>query len=197
MKHARKINFSAVLSRAKGLACRTKQGWQLTQPGEKRMAEVAATCAFGSPVSVQVRQMRGLLDRLRDGNIRAFLAEAIECAERGLFRAAIVLAWIGAIGLLHRRVVERYLATFNEAARRRDRNWTDAQTADDLCRMRDAVFLEVAESISLLGRSLVKQLRWCLDLRNAAAHPSSLEIGANHVNAYLEVLVLNVYQKFV
>ena len=67
---------------------------------------------------------------------------------------------------------------------------------DDLARMRESEFLDVAEGCSVIGKSVRKELNGCLDLRNGCGHPNTLRIAEARVTAHIEVLILNVYAKF-
>ena len=120
----------------------------------------------------------------------------IVCAEQSLFRAAIVLSWVGAMALLHQEVISKYLIVFNAEALRRDAKWRAARSADDLGRLNESAFLEIAQSIGLIGKNVKQELDTCLKLRNGCGHPNSLKIGANKVAAHVETLALNVYAVF-
>lgn len=87
----------------------------------------------------------------------------------------------------------KHLTAFNVEAVRRDGKWKTAKTADDLGKLREVTFLEIAESLSVFGKNVKQELETCLRLRNACGHPNSLKIGANKVAAHLETLALNVY----
>jgi hypothetical protein len=100
------------------------------------------------------------------------------------------------MALLHNRTVAKHLTNFNAEAFRRDPKWKAAKTTDDLGKMKEATFLDVAASISVIGKNVKQELEGCLKLRNACGHPTSLKIGPNKVAAYLEMLALNVYAVF-
>ena len=57
---------------------------------------------------------------------RAFVLEAIVCAEQSLLRAAVVLSWVGAMALLHDHVIANRLADFNKLAAS-DPKWKPAK----------------------------------------------------------------------
>ena len=64
-------------------------------------------------------------------------------------------------------------------------------------RMKEADFLQVLESISILGKSVKAELEGCLKLRNGCGHPNSLKVSEHRVTAHIEILVLNVFAVFV
>ena len=150
-----------------------------------------------SPAAVQVAtDLRALLPRLVNDNTRHFVEEAIKCYEAELYRSAIVMSWLAAIDVLHKDVHQTHLSAFNAEAKRVDTRWRDAKTTDDLGRMAEADFLDCIAAISVIGKNVKKELKDCLDRRNGCGHPNSLQIGANTAAHHIEILLLNVFQKF-
>ena len=196
VKGAKTINFSAHLSSAEDKVFAAPTGWELTEVGRKHVAGLAAAVLSASPAAVEALALRSLLPKLKNDDAKVFLTEAIVCAEQSLFRAAVVLSWVGAMALLHDAAIAKHLPAINAEALRRDAKWKAAKIADDLGRMKEATFLEIAEAISMFGKNVKQELEGCLKLRNGCGHPNSLKIGANKVAAHLEILALNVYATF-
>lgn len=196
VKGAKSLNFTAHLHSAEDKVFKTPQGWELTEAGRKYVAGLAAQQLTSSPAVDEAQSLRALLPKLKSDDTRAFLAEAIVCAEQSLFRAAVVLSWVGAMALLYENVVSKHLAAFNDEATKRDPKWKDAKSVDDLGRMKESVFLEILLAISLIGKNVKQELDACLKLRNSCGHPNSLKIGPNKVAAHLEILAQNVFAVF-
>ncbi|MHC4150302.1 MAG: hypothetical protein ACYSR5_12585 [Planctomycetota bacterium] len=196
VKGAKTLNITAHLHSAEDKVFKTPQGWELTEIGREYVAGRAAQQLSSSPAASEAQSLRALLPKLKSNDTRAFVSEAIVCAEQSLFRAAVVLSWVGAMALLYENVVSKHLTAFNAAAVKRDPKWKPAKTADDLGRMKEAVFLEIAQAISLIGKNVKQELDGCLKLRNSCGHPNSLKLGPNKVAAHLETLTLNVYAVF-
>ncbi len=196
VKGAKEINFSAHLNSAEDKVFLTSEGWELTDIGLKYVAGLAAAELSGSPAAVEAQSLRELLPKLKSDGARAFVLEAVVCAEQSLHRAAVVLSWVGAMALLQDRVVRKHLKAFNTEAKKRDANWRPAKTVDDLGRIREATFLEIAASISMIGKNVKQELDVCLKLRNSCGHPNTLKVGPNKVAAHLETLAQNVYAVF-
>lgn len=196
VKGAKTLNFTAHLHSAEDKVFKTPEGWELTELGRKYVAGLTAQQLSTSPAANEAQSLRALLPKLKSDDARTFLSEAIVCAEQSLFRAAVVLSWVGAIALLYDQVVSKHLAAFNTEAATRDPKWKVAKTADDLGRMNEANFLEIAVAISLIGKNVKQELNGCLKLRNSCGHPNSLKVGPNKVAAHLETLALNVYAVF-
>lgn len=192
LRAAKKWDISKILSSAKGEAIRTPQGWELTDSGRATVAALTKTPGLAAQAST----LRSLLPTLSSTDLQAFVAEAIGSVESGHYRAAVVLSWVGAVGVLYDYVVTNNLAAFNSEASRRDAKWKAAKTPDDLARMKEYDFLQVLESISVIGKNVKIELEGCLKLRNGCGHPSSLRVAEHRVNSHIETLVLNVYGKF-
>ena len=125
----------------------------------------------------------------------------MKCYEAHLYRAAVVLSWVGAVRVLYDHVVAHHLPAFNAEATKRQnpkQPWKPAKNADDLARMKENDFLEILPVISVpgVGKNVKEQLQKGLQLRNSCGHPTSLQIGEHTVAAHLEILVLNVFSKF-
>lgn len=141
-----------------------------------------------------------LLDHISKAKLASetaqFLQEAVACFDHSLFRSAIVLSWVGAMSVLHEHVAKGHLAAFNAEATRRDNKWRTAKTTDDLSRMKEHDFLDIIESLSIIGKNVKQELQKALILRNACGHPNSLAVGEHQVAAHVELLLLNVFTKF-
>ncbi len=126
----------------------------------------------------------------------AFIEEAIRCYEQQLYRAAVVLSWVGAVSVLYHLVVSKHLAAFNAEATRRHQKWKPATTPDDISRMKEKDFLDILDHMSVIGKNVKQELEGCLALRNGCGHPNSLAIGEHRVAGHVETLLLNVFVPF-
>lgn len=191
LKGAKSINFSSVLSRHMGKTIRSPEGWELTGDGRAYVKQLT-----GGPTVQLSGSLRALTSKISSKNTQAFVEEAIECFEAHNYRAAVVLSWVGAVSVLYDHVVRNYLAEFNSAASKKDPKWKPAKTKDDLARMKEANFLVICESASIIGKSVKQELEGCLTFRNGCGHPNSLRIGENRVSGHIETLIFNVYSAF-
>lgn len=188
-------NPSATLGKSKGLAIKIPDGWEITDSGRQHLRNLGVTKISAAAVQV-ASDLRAELPKIKDDNTRAFVEEAIKCWEAELYRSAIVMSWLAAVDVLHNCVLSKHLKNFNTEAKRIDGKWKDAKTADDLGRMREADFLDRLVALSIIGKNTKAELKGCLDRRNGCGHPNSLMIGANTVAHHIEILLLNVFQKF-
>lgn len=188
-------NVSNILAGSKGQAIRTPEGWELTSPGKDRVREIAGPLAAASKPKA-ASNLRVQLTQIEDPTTRSFVDEAISALEHGLYRAAIVLSWIGAVSVLYKHVVDDHLGAFNIEATRRNSKWRAAKNRDGLARMKESEFLDVLEAISVIGKSVKDELKAALKLRNGCGHPNSLKIGESRASAHIEVLILNVFGQY-
>lgn len=187
----KKLNISSILSRQKGLVIRSPNGWELTEKGKQHIKKI-----IGGPIAVLSSTLRANLDSITNAETRAFAEEAVRCFESHLYRAAVVLSWVGAVSVLYNYVLKFHKQTFNSFAAKKNPKWKPANTSDDLTRMKEADFLEVCESASIIGKSVKQELQTALTFRNGCGHPNSLKLGEHRVSAHIESLILNVYSQY-
>jgi hypothetical protein len=188
--------ISDILTKSGGKAIMSKSGWILTLSGRESLKEKEYLVEKNSILVNDVEDLRGRLSSVYDQHTKDFLEEAISCLENNQKRAAVVLSWIGAVSVLYNYAVANRLSDFNAESSRRDAKWKAAKNIDDLSHMKEHSFLEVLESISIIGRNAKSELQDCLRLRNSCGHPNSLKIGIRRVSSHLEMLMMNVFSKF-
>ena len=132
----RNWNPSNSLGRSKGMAIRTPKGWEITESGKLHLRNLGVSKI--SPAAIQVAtDLREILSKINDSEIRSFLEEAIGCYEAQFFRSAIVMSWTGAVAVLHKYVHSNYLTEFNNEAKRVNSRCRDAISQDDSPSHRD------------------------------------------------------------
>lgn len=191
----RKWNITDILKKAKGTTIRLPAGHEVSEKGHARLAELGVSKLPAAAAKV-AQDLRKHLAKIKDDTTRAFVEEAIKCHEAGLYRSAIVMSWLAAVGVLYQEVVANHLAAFNTEAVRVDNRWKPATTTDDLGRMKEVDFLDRLAAIKVIGKNVKIQLANGLDLRNGCGHPNSLRVGPNAVAAHIEMLLMNVFDKF-
>lgn len=190
-----KWNVSSLLSRSAGLAIRTDNGWELTNVGKERVIQLAGAAITDFSPKVASR-LRSHLSSISNHDTAAFLEEAIRCYETKLYRSAVVLSWVGAMSVLYDYVLLHKSAAFNAEAVKRNPKWKVVTISDDFANMKEYDFLQVIQSISVIGKSVKDELEGCLKFRNGCGHPNSLKIGESRVSGHIESLLLNVFSKF-
>lgn len=196
LKRANAINVHTAFKNSSGMVLNNKAEWKLLSPGEKRLNSLGFQLK-----TLRARQLdaslRTELDRLSDGDRKTFIAEAIAAFEHQLFRAAVVLSWIGAVNILHDFVATTHLKAFNAAFRSRyPKSNQKISNAAALVRIKESDFLQVCEDCGIIDKSIKTELLARLDLRNQAGHPNKLKVGENMAAAHVESLLKNVFLVF-
>lgn len=194
-RKAKDWNISSYLTKTNGLAIRIDKGWELTNSGKKRVSQLSGSVML-SPTPKISANLRSHLSTIKNEDTVSFLDEAIRCYESKLYRAAIVMSWVGAASLLYDHVINYKLKDFNEEAIRRDPKWKAAKKKDDLSKMKEYNFIQILYAISVFGKSVKDELEACLKLRNGCGHPNSLKVGESRVASHIETLMLNVFAKY-
>lgn len=193
LRVAKDWNISQILARTDG-AVRLPDGWAITATGLEKLNAMGVTAA--SPSKHLQPTLRTYASGISDPSIKGFVDEAIGALEYKLYRAAVVLSWVGAVSVLYEVVLKSHLVAFNSEAVKRFPKWKAASTADDLSRMKEFDFLQVVNGISVVGKNTREELEQCLKLRNTCGHPNSHSIGEHRVTSHVETLILNVFSKF-
>ena len=183
------------ISRSREFVIKSNNGWELTSQGLALVNSLTGK-EIPSIAQQQSKTLRVQLSTINNGNTQAFVEEAIKCFEVKAYRASAVLSWVGAVSILYDYVFKNCLVAFNSEAKLRNAKWKDATTKDDLTRMGEQDFLNILQSISIIGKNVKQELENCLKLRNGCGHPNSLEIGENRAAAHIETLIMNVFSKF-
>lgn len=192
---AAKCNISDYLSKCHPFAVRTDSGWELTEEGRTKIANLIGP-HLPSVTALVVSALRNQLPTISDADTKSFVEESIKCFEAKLFRAAIVFSWVGAISVLHNFIQNNHLAAFNAEAARRDPKWKPALTCDDIGKIKEYDFLQILCALSVIGKNVKDELEVCLKLRNGCGHPNSLQVGEHKASAHVETLIQNVFSKY-
>ena len=112
---AKNWNISQLLLASKGKAIKTPAGWELSESGKQAIAPLAGPLLASSPPKAAT-SLRVHLSGIADADTRSFVEQAIACLEHKLYRAAVVLSWVGAVSVLYNHVVANELAAFNAEA---------------------------------------------------------------------------------
>lgn len=189
-----KWNVSMVLSALKGKVTKIKEGWILTNTGKEYLNKSGFLKI--KPLINSQKELLTEASKIKTNHVKEFVNEAINALESGLLRSSVVISWVGSISLLYDFVLKNKLNEFNIEAKRRNNKWKDATNIDGLTRMKEFDFLQILETISIIGKNTKNELEQALKLRNSCGHPSTLKIGFKKVEAHIEILLLNVFRKF-
>ena len=111
--------------------------------------------------------------------------QAIRCAEFGLPRPAIVIAWSAFI-----HYYESKLGTNLSEVHRLRPNWAKFATIDDIVdNVVEFQMIELGRDVGLFRKNEAKAILGLLSKRNECAHPSTREPGMNEAIGYISELL--------
>lgn len=163
----------------------------------QRLDEEFETAQPSSPAAPLVAALEAHVQRLPDSQTRSFVAEAVSCVRNKAPRAAIILAWCGAVSILQEHVFTHRLTEFNADAVKNGLLKVPALTVGDMRGIsKESHFLESLARISVIDEATKRALKRCLDRRNDVGHPSEVRLADAAVADHLETLMLNVFERF-
>jgi hypothetical protein len=116
--------------------------------------------------------------------------QALACIERGIFRAAHVMAWAGFIDFLGGKLSSDLVKVM--AVRP---GWGKYRTIEEIREnVPESQLVEAARDVALLSKSETKTLLGLLSKRNECAHPSSYRPGLNESLGYVSELLNRIEQ---
>lgn len=123
-----------------------------------------------------------------------YLKEAIECAEAGNRRAAIVMGWCAVVDKFQQKIMRLGLDKFNATSRQikaqtsgKFKRWNKEfsySTLSELQTVFDADLVVVLEGMNLIDGNEAERLEVCFMYRNQSAHPSAAPIADPNVVAF-------------
>ncbi len=142
---------------------------------------------------------------LDDAEESDYLREAIDCANAGYHRAAIVLGWCAAVDRAQRKLISIGLAKFNAASETikrqtsgKRKNWNKSFSVTTLAELQavfDTDLIVVMEGMGLIDGNQSERLMTCFQYRNHSAHPGQAPIGDAHLVTFFtdiaEIVLVN------
>ena len=193
---AKKANLSAYLAQAKGLVAKMPTGWKLTDAGNRHVGK-AAKLPSSPASSASTTKLRAHLPKIQNADVATFVEESIKCLEYGeLFEPPQLCLGLVRLVYCTTTLPRTSWRSSTQPVPRSTRKLEPVATFDDLADIKESNFLELAESGSVIGKSVKKELQTCLDFRNGCGHPNSLAIGEPRVSTHIDQLIRNVFEKF-
>jgi hypothetical protein len=142
-----------------------------------------------------VFDLQKLVAGLPDKEESDYLKEAVDCANAGFCRAAIVLGWCAAISRIQRKILLLGFAVFNSASQSlkmqtsgRHRKWNkqfNVTSLGELQEIFDTDLITVCEGLQLLESNQADRLKdMDFQWRNHSAHPGEAPIEPAHLVAF-------------
>lgn len=148
-----------------------------------------------SPTEIEsIIDLQKLVPDLADPDESDYLREAVECANNGHKRAAIVMGWCAVVDKMQKKLVLVGLEAFNKASTKlknqksgKHKKWNKefaVSSIGDLQTVFDTDLIVVLESMGLIDGNQAERLRTCFQYRNHSAHPGEAPIDDAHVVAF-------------
>lgn len=119
-------------------------------------------------------------------DVQSYFQEAVSCAERELFRAAVVLSWAGHFGVYFETLYKYY-----ESAIRVSRpKWSFHDSADLRENYPESQLLDMGKEVKLVKKAELRILHGQLSQRNQCAHPTMYQPSMNVTVAYLDQMIV-------
>lgn len=182
-------NVSSILARSKGMAIRTRNGWELHLKGQTCLETAGIVAAIEKQSLSSLSQ---LVDKVADANLKSFLHEVVRAYEAKLYRSAIVMSWLSAMYILQLDMLENYLPEFNSEMLRINSSFKKITRIDQLGPIKESEQLIRMCAIGMFSPAVKKELEGCLDRRNSCGHPTAITYGSATVEHHIEVLLNNV-----
>lgn len=116
----------------------------------------------------------------------ALLRDALLCVERGIYRAAHVMAWAAFMDLLEERLASDGFTALHAQRPK----WGGYKTLDALREnINEFQLLDAAYDVGLLSKAATKTLHGLLSKRNECAHPTGYEPDLNEALGYVAELL--------
>jgi len=112
--------------------------------------------------------------------------QAITCIERGIFRAAHVMAWAAFVDFLEMKLDSDGFAKVKNIKT----GWQQYQSLEDIREnVPEYQLIEAAKEVRLITKQQMKALHGLLSTRNECAHPSSYNPGLSESLGYVANLL--------
>ena len=187
----------------RGQAERVASGkYRLLREGEQLIARVADKAGVnwfndGSPeltsAAGQIKTLEVSHPRIRD-----YVEECDLCLSFGARRAAVVLAWSGAIMTIRLHIATIGFESFNDSAKACTHlgKVRRVKALDDFEDVTDRQLLGVARHMGVINKTSLGRLEAALDLRKACAHPNSSPPIDAAVSGMIQELIEFVFVPF-
>jgi hypothetical protein len=148
--------------------------------------------------------LQKLVPSLTNPDESEYLKEAIECAEQGHRRAAIVLGWCAAIDKVQQKILRLGLDKFNATSRKlkaqtagKYKRWNKEFAVTTLAELQtifDTDLIIILEGLELLDGNEAERMETCFQYRNHSAHPGAAPIAEPNVVAFFSDISAIVLQ---
>lgn len=157
-----------------------------------REIEIEVKKFSGIPNSIT--RLNNYLDRFTDGPDKEYFLESVKCANAGMVRASVVMAWCATISCLHRFVENQGFAEFNKKSTlmkgittgryKRFNKEFSITTKAEMQSVFDSDLLWVLEFWNLIDSNEHERLSICFTIRNNCAHPGNAPLTEDNLLSF-------------
>lgn len=172
--------------------------YALTQQGLARVTERLNSVRWFTSVSAEpTRLVREVSEKLQQDVLRIvsadereFLEEAISCLHPTVnaYRAAVIMGWSSVVYNLRQKILTRGLAAVNGEVQKHYPK-KKIRRAEEMEDLKDSELLVVGQGLGVLNKNVKARLDSHLGLRNACAHPTSVQPQIHTVRAFFEEII--------
>ena len=158
----------------------------------------------GAAAGGQTNTFDAFFSTLTNSDETEYLKEAIACAKKRYYRAAVVLGWCAAIDRVHQKIEHIGFATFNVTSAQmasqqkgRFKRFNQTQNVSSISELRevfDTVIMWIIEGMGLIDSNEHTRLRSCFEMRCHGAHPGQAPITEYNLMSFysdIDQIVLN------
>jgi len=166
--------------------------------------ELILTLQRGPSSSPSLALLHRILGTLPDPQENEYLREAISCAQRGFFRAAVILGWCATVDRIHRRVEQIGFTQFSVTSvqmagqqKGRFKRFSSPQNVNSLSELRevfDTVVLWVIEGMGMIDSNQHTRLMSCFEMRCQSAHPGEATVTEFNLMSFFSDINQIVFQ---
>ncbi|MGI9861908.1 hypothetical protein SDD30_11075 [Moorella naiadis] len=114
------------------------------------------------------------------------IKQALLCVEKGVYRAAHVMAWVAFVDFLEKMLLSIGLKRIKEVKP----GWSKFKSYQELCEsVPEYQLIEVVNELGLISKTEMKTIHGLLSKRNECAHPSSYHPDLNESIGYISELL--------
>lgn len=146
----------------------------------------------------EISDLHKLLATLSDEEESEYMKEAVDCAEAGYCKAAIVMGWCATIDKIQKKIMSLGFNSFNNTSKKiknktsgKFKRWNkefNISTLSELQEVFDTDIIVIIEAMGLIDSNQAQRLETCFQYRNHSAHPGQAPIEpANVVSFFSDI----------
>ena len=118
-------------------------------------------------------------------DVQDYFRESIECIERRLYRAGIVMAWAGYFNVFSEKLFSHHEHDIRKARGK----WVFKDLIDLMEQVSESHLLDVAKDVKFLGKATLRVRQGQLSQRNQCAHPTLYRPNLNIAIGYVDEMI--------